>query len=426
MVAGIICVGDELLVGDTLNTNTQYLSHQLTEIGVEVRYQQVVGDHEDRLIKAIHAIKQEVDVLIFSGGLGPTYDDMTKEAVAKCLHDSLVMDETALLAIQTFFEKIGRKMAKTNLKQALRPSSGFCLPNDNGTAPGIYVTESLAEVGEESRKVHYFLLPGPPNELVPMYVNQVVPRLIPLLDTCIASKTYKLVGIGESDLAEQIGHLMDHATNPTIAPYAKLGSVHIRVSAKAATLQEAQDLVDKTHEELWPYLKTYCYTTDDRNLEEVVVDQLKALELTIGLAESCTAGLLSSRLGAVSGVSGVFMGAVISYANEVKTNLLMVSEDDLASHGAVSEVVASTMARGARTTLGTSVGIGITGIAGPSGGTKDKPVGTVCIAWDIKDGSNEVQRVNTYHFNGNRQKIRDYSSQYALIGLYEILKNGLT
>lgn len=409
MIGEIICVGNELLIGDTLNTNTYYLSQQLTQLGIEVAYQSVVGDHEERLLGAIEQAKRRSDIILFSGGLGPTYDDMTKETVAKSIGQTLVVDEPSLDRIRSFFERIGREMAETNNKQALRPEHGICLDNDNGTAPGIYV---------ESDGKHFVLLPGPPRELKPMFEDKVVPIIEKLSPYIITSRIFRLVGIGESDLAMRIGHIMDTSDNPRVAPYAKVGSVHIRVTAKSDTVTEGQRMVDDMTETLMPYIEEYCYTIQDKELEDVVVDALIDKSLTIATAESCTGGLLSSRLVQVSGVSEVFGNGFVTYANEAKEKWLGVEHDLLVEHGAVSEEVAKAMASGVCMKVGSDIGVGITGIAGPGGGTPDKPVGTVHIAVAFSG--------TLYHkklgLSGNRQKIREYSAQQALVMLYELLK----
>lgn len=408
MIGEIICVGNELLIGDTLNTNTHYLSRQLTQLGVEVAYQSVVGDHEERLLEAIEQAKKRSDIVIFSGGLGPTYDDMTKETVAKSLNMPMVMDEESLTMIKSFFERLGRDMAESNLKQALRPEGGIALRNGNGTAPGVYVTKE---------NVHYFLLPGPPRELKPMFINCVKPIIEDLSEVVIASKIFRLIGIGESDLVTKIGHIMDASTNPRVAPYAKIGSVHIRITASAKTTEEADAMVVAMSDKLTPYLEEYCYTTEEKELEEVVVDLIKDRGLTLSLAESCTGGLLSSRFVGVAGVSDVYQGGFVTYANEAKEKMLGVDKGLLIAHGAVSKEVACAMAKGVQNVMGTDIGVAITGVAGPGGGSKEKPVGTVHVA--VAYGEHVFEK--KLSLTGLRQKIRDYSAQYALILLYKIL-----
>lgn len=412
MIGEIICVGNELLIGDTLNTNTYYLSQQLTDLGIEVAYQSVVGDHEERLLEAIELAKKRSDIVIFSGGLGPTYDDMTKETVAKSLGMEMVMDEESLEMIKCFFKRLNREMADTNLKQALRPEGGIALRNGNGTAPGVYV---------EKDDVHYFLLPGPPRELKPMFVKCVKPIIETLSEDVIASKIFRLVGIGESDLAVKIGHIMDTSTNPRVAPYAKVGSVHIRVTASSDKKEHSERMVEEMSDKLMPYIGEYCYTTEDKNLEEVVVDILKKRGQTIALAESCTGGLLSSRFVAIPGVSDIYKGGFVTYANETKESWLGVDKELLEEHGAVSKQVAMAMAKGVSRVAGTDIGVAITGVAGPDGGSEQKPVGTVHVAVAIGEHVFEKK----LFLSGLRQKIREYSAQYALILLYKILNKNI-
>ncbi|MCF8020618.1 competence-damage inducible regulator [Petrocella atlantisensis] len=409
MIGEIICVGNEILIGDTLNTNTRYLSKSMTNLGIEVAYQVVVGDHEERLLEAIETARRRSDVIVFTGGLGPTYDDMTKETVAKALDMTMVLDEAALEDMRLFFEQRKRTMAETNRKQAYRPSGGRMLRNENGTAPGIYIKDG---------ETHYILLPGPPKELMPMFEKEVAPILETLSANVITSRIFQLSGIGESDLAEMIGHIMDISDNPRIAPYAKLGSVNIRVTAITGTKEEGKKQIEETTALLMPFLEPYCYSYEDKSLEEVVVQMIKEKNQTIAIAESCTGGLLSSRIINVPGVSKVYRNGFVTYSNGSKETWLKVPHALMVKEGAVSEAVAIAMAEGVAKVSDASIGVGITGIAGPDGGTPEKPVGMVCIGFTINGKSS----ANTFYFNGNRKKIRDYSVQYALTTLYSLLR----
>jgi len=410
MIGEIICVGNEILIGDTLNTNTRYLSKSMTNLGIEVAYQVVVGDHEERLLEAIETARRRSDVIVFTGGLGPTYDDMTKETVAKALDMTMELDEAALEDMRLFFKQRKRTMAETNRKQAYRPSGGRMLKNENGTAPGIYIKDA---------ETHYILLPGPPKELMPMFEKEVAPILETLSTNVITSRIFQLSGIGESDLAEMIGHIMDISDNPRIAPYAKLGSVNIRVTAITGTKEEGRKQIEETTDLLMPFLEPYCYSYEDKSLEEVVVQMIKEKNLTIAIAESCTGGLLSSRIINVPGVSKVYRNGFVTYSNGSKETWLKVPHALMLKEGAVSEAVAIAMAEGVAKVSDASIGVGITGIAGPDGGTPEKPVGMVCIGFTI-NGKNSA---NTFYFNGNRKKIRDYSVQYALATLYSLLRD---
>ncbi len=409
MIAEIICVGNELLYGDTLNTNTRYLSQQLAMIGIDVNYQLVVGDNEPMLLDALQLASERADVVILSGGLGPTYDDMTKETVAKALNQKLVLDQPSLEAIKAIFNRMGREMTDSNNKQAYRPSGGVSLPNNNGTAPGIYVSQD---------DTHYFCLPGPPSELMPMYQEQVKPRLMTLTNQVITSTIYSLAGIGESALANKIGHIMDHSDNPRIAPYVKTGSVNIRITAMTTTAREGEAMLHSVREELMPLIGDYVYSEIGEDIETVLVNRLKDNKMTIATAESCTGGLMSSRIVNVSGASDVFMNGFTTYSNEAKSNLIGVDPELIATHGAVSEEVALSMAVGVREVSASSIGVGITGVAGPTGGTTEKPVGTVCIAVSGEQGNS----VRKYQFNGNRQKIREISAQFALVQALRLIE----
>lgn len=409
MIAEIICVGNELLYGDTLNTNTQYLSQQLAIIGIEVTYQLVVGDNEPILLQALQLASQRSDVVIMSGGLGPTYDDMTKETLAKALGQDMVLDGPSLEAIKGYFERVGRVMSDSNNKQAYRPVDGVSLANNNGTAPGIYIYQG---------STHYFCLPGPPSELKPMYQDQVKPKLLALTNQKIASTIFSLAGIGESALANQIGHVMDHSDNPRIAPYVKTGTVNIRVTAMGPTNRACEAMLKSARDKLMPLISDYIYSEKGEDIETVLVNLLRKKHMTIATAESCTGGLVSGRIVNVSGASEVFMNGFITYSNEAKSNLLGVDPQLINTYGAVSEEVALAMAQGVRRVSGSSFGLGITGVAGPTGGTPEKPVGTVWIAVSGNDG-NSVRR---YQFNGNRQKVRDISAQYALVQAFRLIE----
>jgi len=409
MIGEIICVGNEILIGDTLNTNTRYLSKSMTDLGIEVAYQVVVGDHEERLLEAIETARKRSDVIVFTGGLGPTYDDMTKETVAKALNRTMVLDEAALEDIRCFFKQRKRTMAETNRKQAYIPSGGRMLKNENGTAPGIYIKDE---------ETHYVLLPGPPIELMPMFEKEVAPILETLSANVITSRIFQLSGIGESDVAEIIGHIMDVSDNPRIAPYAKLGSVNIRVTAITGSKEEGRERIEETTALLMPFIEAYCYSYDDKSLEEVVVQMIKEKNHTIAIAESCTGGLLSSRIINVPGISKVYKNGFVTYSNGSKETWLKVPHALMLKEGAVSEAVAIAMAEGVAKVSDASIGVGITGIAGPEGGTPEKPVGMVCMGFTLNGKSIGT----TYYFNGDRRKIRDYSVQYALTTLYSLLK----
>jgi len=407
LIGEIICVGTELLLGDILNTNARYLSQKLAELGVNVYFQTVVGDNEQRLIDVISLAKKRSDLIILTGGLGPTSDDITKETVSKSLGLKLYTDENIENKLKDFFKKRNLKMVESNLKQALIPEGATVLENNNGTAPGIIIT---------SQNKHFVILPGPPGELIPMFEQSVIPFIREQSKESITSRTLKLVGIGESEAASKIQDLIDTQTNPTVAPYAKELEVHLRLTAKGDT-KESIDLIDELENKIRERLGKFIYTTDEKSLEEVVVEKLINKNYTIATAESCTGGLLSSTLVNVSGVSTVFKEGVVTYSNEAKEKLLNVKAETLEKYGAVSEETAKEMANGIKNKSNSNIGIGITGIAGPEGGTVEKPVGLVYISIAIDDKT-YVYKLN---LSGNRMKIRRYSAKRALILLNNLV-----
>lgn len=409
MVAEIICVGTELLLGDILNTNAQYLSRKLADIGVSVYFQTVVGDNEERLLKTLELAKSRSEVIILTGGLGPTSDDITKETVAESLNLNLNKDEKVYSKINNYFIQRNIKMSNNNIKQAYIPEGAIILENNNGTAPGVMI--------DKDNKV-FIILPGPPYEMIPMFEDFVLSYLMNKSGEMIISKTLKLIGIGESIAANLLEDLINRQTNPTIAPYAKQSEVHFRITAKATNKDIANKLIEDLEEKVRDKLGKYIYTSEDKDLEEIVVEKLINKNLTISTAESCTGGLLSSVLVNCSGVSKVFKEGIITYSNESKIKELGVNENTINMFGAVSEETAREMALGIRSKANTNIGISITGIAGPKGGTKEKPVGLVYISISI---NNKIY-VKKYNFIGNRIKIRNYAAKNALIYLNQILE----
>lgn len=405
MIAEVISVGTEILLGNIVNTNAAYLSEKLALLGYSVYFETSVGDNEERLTMALQAALSRSDVIILSGGLGPTEDDLTKEAVAKVMGYECYEDQDVKKSILEYFNK--RKHAtitNNNWKQAMVPVGAKILFNPNGTAPGLIVKS------KEGDK-HVILLPGPPGELKPLFEEQVTPYLQEIGAGIIYSQMIKIYGVGESAVEDKLKDLIDAQTNPTIAPYAKTGEVHIRVSAKAADQKEAKKLVQPVCDEIMHRFEDHIYSTDEHEtLEESIVKLLKKHELTLSTAESCTGGLLAGRLVGVPGVSGVFGQGFITYSNKAKRKLLDVSKKTLKEYGAVSKQIAKEMASGAALLSGADVAVSITGLAGPGGGTKEKPVGLVYMSCYIK----EKNYVKEYVFSGNRQKIRENTVAYAL------------
>lgn len=414
MVAELISVGTELLLGSIVNTNAAYLSKQLAAAGVNVYYQTTVGDNEERLAEAVQTARKRSDLVILTGGLGPTKDDLTKEVTAAVLGRSLVLDESVKETIADYFSRQGKdssEIPENNWKQAMIIEGATILENHNGTAPGLAVTKEGSTV---------ILLPGPPNEMIPMVDEQLMPYLRSLSDTVFYSAMVKLCGMGESKVAMEIADLIENQTNPTIAPYAKTGEVHLRVTASAPSLKEAKELVKPMVKELKKRFGQNIYTTkEEESLEDVVVKLLIKNELSLVTAESCTAGLLTGRIVNVPGVSEVLKEGFVTYTNKAKRKLLGVSKSTLKNYTAVSAQTAKEMVKGAAIGGDSDVAVSITGLAGPGGGTEEIPVGTVFIGCY----ANEKVTVKEFHFSGNREKIRELSVVNALDLLRRCIMN---
>ena len=404
MTVELISVGTEILLGNIVNTNAAYLSEKFAALGLSCYYQSVVGDNEERLAEAIQTAVNRSDFVVLSGGLGPTRDDLTKETTAKVLGKELVMDENQRERIQSYFERMGREIPDNNWKQAMVPEGCIVINNDNGTAPGIIC---------EAKNASVILLPGPPGELIPMFEKDIIPYIQKFVPGIIFSQTVKICGIGESKVETMVQDLIENQTNPTIAPYAKIGEVHLRVTARAEDEKQAKKLMKPMIKELKSRFGAFIYTTEDEvTLEKSVVDLLKANHLTVSCAESCTGGMLSARLINVAGVSDVYKSGYITYSNKAKRRILGVKKGLLEKQGAVSAAVAGEMAKGTALFSKADVTVAITGIAGPDGGTEEKPVGLVYIACNVKG----TITVEEFHFTGNRNKVRE-SSVSAALGL---------
>lgn len=409
MTAEIICVGTELLLGNIVNTNAAFLSEKLAYLGINCYFQTVVGDNRDRLLSVINTALSRADILIFSGGLGPTEDDLTKETVAEALGKKLIRDKWAEQEIAEYFALRGRVPTDNNWKQADVIEGCEILYNKNGTAPGIFVSEGERTV---------ILLPGPPLELKSMFTDSVMPKLQQKCGQVFYSQTVKIVGPGESSVETQILDMLNTQENPTIAPYAKTGEVHLRVTARAKDEKEAREKTAPVVEELYRRFGNAVYTTDaDETLEMALTKLLIKKKYTLTTAESCTGGMIAARMVNAPGVSAVLKSGFITYANEAKEELLGVSHDTLEKFGAVSRETAEEMAEGAVKAAHTDAAVAVTGIAGPDGGTKEKPVGLVYIGVNVR-GNVEVRE---YHFSGSRQKIRESVTAAALTFLREKL-----
>lgn len=402
MVVELISVGTEILLGNIVNTNAAFLAEKCAGLGLSCYYQDVVGDNEERLSETIRLALSRADILLLSGGLGPTQDDLTKEVAAKVMGKLLYLHEESKTAIQQYFERKGMEITDNNWKQAMVPEGCIVVDNPNGTAPGII----MAQEGK-----HVILMPGPPNEMIPMFETSIMPYLSELQSCVIYSQTVKICGIGESKAETMVADLIEQQTNPTIATYAKTGEVHLRVTARAEDEKAAKKLVKPMVKELKGRFGNNIYTTDSEvTLEKSVVDLLQANGLTACTVESCTGGMLAARLINVPGVSEVFKSGYITYSNKSKRSLLGIKKNILLKHGAVSDKIAREMAKGAAMLAKTDVSVSTTGIAGPDGGSEEKPVGLVYIACNVR-GTIEVREC---HFSGNRTKIRESTVSAAL------------
>ncbi|MGL5327912.1 MAG: competence/damage-inducible protein A, partial [Peptostreptococcaceae bacterium] len=390
MKAEIITVGSEILLGDIVNTNSQFLAKELASLGIEVYYQGTVGDNEERLLKSFKESLHRSDIVITTGGLGPTKDDLTKETAAKFFNQDLEFNEKSWKEILEFFNKLGITPTQNNKKQAYFPKEAIILSNDNGTAPG-------AILKKENKFI--IVLPGPPREMIPMFNEKVKPYLSKLTDDVLVSKTLRFCGIGESSLEDELIDIINEQKNPTIAPYAKESEVTLRITAKAENKEKAEKLIKPVIDETNERVGKLIYAYGETSLEEVVAQTLVNKKLTISVAESCTGGMVSSTLINYPGISSVFMEGCVTYSNEAKIKSLGVKKETLDKFGAVSEETAIEMAKGIANRHNTNIGIATTGIAGPQGGSDEKPVGLVYLGFYI-NGKSYAKR---YVFNGSRQ-----------------------
>jgi len=407
MVAEIICVGTELLLGDILNSNAQFLGQQLAQLGIPHYYQTVVGDNPERLKKVIAIASERSQLLIFTGGLGPTPDDLTVETIADFFGSSLIEKPEIIEDITQKFSQRGRVMSASNRKQALIPEGAEILTNLTGTAPGI-IWKPRAD------QLTILTFPGVPAELYQMWSDVAIPYLKNngWSQGIIQSRTLKFWGIAESTLAEKVAPFLE-MKNPTVAPYANHGEVKLRISARADSKEIAQELITPVETQLREITGLNCYGADDETLASVVGALLQKNHATLSVAESCTGGGLGQMLTEIPGSSEYFLGGVIAYDNTVKASVLGVNPDDLAEFGAVSAIVAQQMALGVKTLLKTTWGLSITGIAGPGGGTATKPVGLVYIGLATPQGQVESRE---YRFGQTRSRdwIRRVTASSAL------------
>lgn len=411
MKAELIAVGTEILLGQIDNSHARYLSQELAGLGVSVYFHSTVGDNEERVVQLVDRALARSDVIIVTGGLGPTADDLTREAVARSCGLRLTFSQAAFdRHVAPYFARIGRAMPETNRRQAFQVGSAEFLVNPRGTAPGQYI---------ETNGRHIFLLPGPPLEMRPMFQESVKPVLARLVtDGVIVSRVLHLFGIGESGAAERIADLLANQSNPTIAPLASEGEMMFRLTAKADDEVSAKKLIDPVELLLRKRFGHLIYGVDADSLVSVTLDALRQRGLTMAVAESCTGGMLASMIVDRPGCSSQFRGGVVAYDNAVKVSLLGIDRDVIDAHGAVSEPVAVAMAAGVRRALGADVGVGITGVAGPDGGSTEKPVGLVYVAVSVADRT----EVRAFQFAGDRAQVRIRAAKASLHLVLQVLQ----
>ncbi len=399
MIVEILAIGTELLLGQIVNSNATRIGERLADAGLDHFQQTVVGDNEARIVTAIDAACSRADALILTGGLGPTKDDLTREALAEAADVELIFDSEQADRLRERWTSSGRVMPESNLQQAERPLGSELIANPKGTAPGIRMQIADTWV---------FALPGVPAEMIPMLEDSVIPFLGGDDDSAVVSRLLRTWGESESAIGERLGDLYDTSTNPTIAFLASGGEIKIRITAKATSRDKASALIAPFEATIRERLGKRIFGADDDTVEVVVLRMLEERDWTLGTAESATGGLVAGRITSVPGASRVFRGSVVSYSTEVKESLLDVSGDLIAEHGVVSEPVAVAMAEGARERLGADVVVSVTGSAGPE--PQERPVGTVVVAVVTPDGS----RVRTLNLPGDRERVRTFASTAAL------------
>lgn len=407
MKTAILTVGTEILFGQIVNTNAAYLSRELNNLGFDVMYHYSVGDNPKRLLELIHLAFRDCDMIITTGGLGPTQDDLTKETIAKAMGERIVVSDMAMEALKSHYRKSERPMTENNLKQAYMPESAEVLPNDQGTAPGFWL--------EKDGKI-IVSMPGPPREMTNMFSKEVMPRLRSLQDSVIHYRILRTFGLGESKMETVLLPLIDEQTDPTIATYAKEGECSLRIASKRATLQEAKKAVDDMSQRVMDIIGEYVYSQDNEDLKDVVGRLLISKNITVSCAESCTGGLFAGTLTDIPGISCVFDRGIVTYSNKAKMEELGVKEDTLETFGAVSSQTAAEMAQGLAEKTGSDLCISVTGIAGPDGGSLQKPVGTAYVGIRWK-GNTEIIKIQRRNVN------RKWNRNYAVLSmLYEIYK----
>lgn len=408
MNAEIIAVGSELLMGQIANTNAKYITSRLSSLGINVHFHTVVGDNSSRLTEALKIAFSRCECVILTGGLGPTYDDMTKETVASFFNLSLSCDDRALSEIEDYFKSRGRVMTDSNKKQAYLPDDSIVLYNECGTAPGCII--------EKNGKIAA-MLPGPPNEMKAMFDKYLYPYFNEKCGTKVYSEYLHLFGIGEADAEKKISHLTS-SKNPTVAPYVSPGETVLRITASAENEADAEKKVLNMKNEIYELLGEYIYSEGlGASLPSSVLHLLKERKLTFATAESCTGGMISAAITDLPGSSDVFLYGAVTYANSAKMSALSVSKETLSKHGAVSEETALEMARGVRLAAKSDIGVSATGIAGPGGGTSEKPVGTVYIAISTK----KYEKAVKLFIPADRAKVR----KNTVLNVYNLIRTAV-
>lgn len=413
MTAELIFVGTELLMGQVLNTNGQYLARQLSALGISCYRQTTVGDNMDRLEATIKEALSRADILITTGGLGPTQDDITKEATARALGKNLVMNGEAEEMVRLRFRMMGHPMGENNLTQALFTEDTVLLPNSQGTAPGAKV------LAGEGKLIYH--LPGPPSEMVPMFEAHVRPDLESLREIVLESRYLRVFGMGESDIDARLSDL-EQGANPSLSPYCGKGEVVLRATAGAKTREEAAALLDPLVETVRQRLGNALYRVDDHDkgsLAETVVQLLKEKGMTLSTAESLTGGMVSSAIVDVPGASAVLRGAIVAYTPEAKKYMLKVPYKILDQYGVVSDPCARAMAKGALSATGSDFAVAFTGLAGPEGDGSTAKVGTVYLAVASPTKTN----VSLLHLSGGRNRVRTMAMLHGLNKLRYMLLN---
>ena len=411
MKAELISIGTELLLGDIVNTNAQFLAKELATLGIDVYHQCVIGDNEERVLTSFEEAFNRCDIIITTGGLGPTQDDLTKELGAKYFNKKMVLHEPSLDWIKKYLNINDEEILEANKNQAYFPEGSIILPNEKGTAPGAIISENNKTL---------IILPGPPKEMKAMFTNHVVKYLSNLTGEIIKSKTLRMFGIGESLMAKKANDIIQGSTNPTVAPYAKEYEVTLRVTAKGDSEDKCDALINSKCDEIKHILGEYIYGEGENSLDIVVAELLCEKKFTIATTESCTGGMVASTLISYPGISEVFKEGAVTYSNESKIKRLGVSEETINKFGVVSKETAREMAEGMARVANTDIAISTTGLAGPGGGTDGKQVGLVYIGMFIK-GKTIVEKFN---FTGDRESVRKKATMNALnILRKELIRN---